>query len=134
MSSRVFQWHKLSIQDPSVCFPISRPLSGIVWFWAHIACLLNDDDVIEGLYMGGIYVYNVLQCPMEFIHGRQSLVHNFLSAGTIGYIGVSRGMLGVPFVDYSFFYRYPQFSPATVGFAVYGGIASLLALLQGKQL
>ncbi|KAL7574425.1 hypothetical protein ACA910_015800 [Epithemia clementina (nom. ined.)] len=87
-----------------------------------------------GFYMAIIYAYNILQCPMEFVHGRQSLLHNIISAGTLGYIGVNQGRVGVPFVDYSFYYRYPQFSPATMGFVVYGGIAGLLAAIQGKRL
>ena len=91
-------------------------------------------DEILALYVGGVYAYNILQCPMEAIHGRQSLLHNFLSAGTIGYLGVNRGFLGVPFVDYTFYYRNPQLSPGVVGFVVYGGLAGVFAMLQGKRI
>jgi hypothetical protein len=42
-------------------------------------------------YAGGMYLYNIMQCPMEEIHGRPSSLHNFISAGMIGYAGVVTG-------------------------------------------
>eukprot|EP00545_Synedropsis_sp_CCMP1620_P014454 CAMPEP_0119003568 /NCGR_PEP_ID=MMETSP1176-20130426/641_1 /TAXON_ID=265551 /ORGANISM="Synedropsis recta cf, Strain CCMP1620" /LENGTH=140 /DNA_ID=CAMNT_0006955181 /DNA_START=19 /DNA_END=441 /DNA_ORIENTATION=- len=87
-----------------------------------------------GRYMGGIYVYNVVQCPMEAIHGRQSLLHNVMAAGMLGYVGVSRGVLGVPFVDPTFTYRYPQVSAPMLAFMIYGGIAGALSAFGGKPL
>mmetsp|Transcript_23503 Transcript_23503/g.48798 ORF Transcript_23503/g.48798 Transcript_23503/m.48798 type:complete len:118 (-) Transcript_23503:1618-1971(-) len=84
------------------------------------------------LYVGGFYVYNAMQCPMEAIHGRQSLLHNILSAGTLGAVAVHRGVFGIPFVSPYFFYQNPQYPPAAVAFAVYGGIAGLLSGIQGK--
>lgn len=83
-------------------------------------------------YVGAIYVYNLLQCPMEAMQGRPSAWHNILSGGFLGFLGVSRGVLGVPFVDPTFFYRYPQISPPLAGFAVYGAMGGLLATLGGK--
>lgn len=84
--------------------------------------------------IGGIYLYWALQCPMEAIHGRQSALHNILSGATIGYLGVSMGRLGVPFVDATFFYRHPQISPPIAGAVVYGAIAGGLATLGGKPM
>ena len=84
--------------------------------------------------IGGLYVYNILQCPMEAVHGKASLLHNVAAGGLLGYIGVRHHFLGIPFVDGYFFMRYPQASPPLVGFAVYGGIAGLLASLSGKAL
>lgn len=84
--------------------------------------------------IGGLYLFWSLQCPMEAIHGRQSAWHNILSGATIGYLGVSSGRLGVPFVDYTFFYRNPRISPPLAGAAVYGGIAGCLAMLGNKPL
>mmetsp|Transcript_26028 Transcript_26028/g.29780 ORF Transcript_26028/g.29780 Transcript_26028/m.29780 type:complete len:134 (+) Transcript_26028:45-446(+) len=84
---------------------------------------------VVGRYMAGIYVYNVSTCPMEAIHGRQSLLHNFLSAGVIGFVGVSRGMLGLPFLQN----RYLS-NPPAVGFVVYGSIAAVFASLGRKRL
>jgi hypothetical protein len=84
--------------------------------------------------MAGIYVYNIVQCPMEAVHGRQSLLHNVMAAGMLGYVGVSKGVLGVPFIDSSFAYRYPRVSPPMLAFAVYGGIAGALSAFGGKPL
>ena len=84
--------------------------------------------------MGGLYVYNILQCPMEAIHGRQSSLHNVMAGGLIGYIGVQSGRLGIPFVDAYFFYRYPGLSPPMMAFAVYGGIGGALATMGGKNI
>ena len=71
---------------------------------------------------------------MEAIHGRQSLLHNFLSGGTLGYLGVALGHAGVPFVNSMTFYRYPFLSPPMVGGAVYGTMAGAMAAFSGKQL
>ena len=86
-----------------------------------------------GLYVGGLYVYNLIQCPMEALSGgRPSAWHNVIAGGTLGYIGVERRLLAVPFLDSYFFYRYPQISPPMAGAAVYGAMAGLLATLGGK--
>mmetsp|Transcript_33504 Transcript_33504/g.49062 ORF Transcript_33504/g.49062 Transcript_33504/m.49062 type:complete len:209 (+) Transcript_33504:123-749(+) len=59
---------------------------------------------VVGSYMAGIYAYNAVQCPMEAIHGKQSSIHNLIAGGSLGYIGIRAGRLGVPFVDpYAFF-------------------------------
>lgn len=77
---------------------------------------------------------HILQCPMEAVHGRQSAWHNVLSAGSIGALGVSRGLLGVPLVDRTFYMRFPQISPPMAGFLVYGAGAGVLAsVLGGKR-
>lgn len=100
-------------------------------------------DVVQGMRfspqrlcmnIGAIYVYNILQCPMEAIQNRQSSLHNGAAAGILGYIGVSRGVLGIPFVDpYSVYMRYPQVSPPMLGAAVYGGLGFLLASVLGGK-
>lgn len=82
--------------------------------------------------MGGIYLYNALQCPMVAIHGRESCMHNGISAGILGYIGVKHHKLGVPFVGSNFFYANPQFSPAITGAVVYGAIGATLGILANK--
>jgi hypothetical protein len=53
---------------------------------------------------------------MEIIHGRQSSLHNVAAGGLIGYIGVTRGNMGVPFVSPYFLYgtRYPGLIGAAV--------------------
>ena len=89
---------------------------------------------MSGRYVGFLYLYRALQCPMEAIHGRQSLLHNILSSATIGYVGVTRGWLGIPFVDQYIFYRYPSLRPGTVGFVVYGAIGGAFGALSGKKL
>lgn len=84
--------------------------------------------------MGFIYIYNALQCPMEAIHGRQSLLHNIGSGATLGYLGYRAGVFGIPFVDPLTFYRYPALKPSLVCAAVYGAGAGVLAALGGKPL
>mmetsp|Transcript_6600 Transcript_6600/g.16432 ORF Transcript_6600/g.16432 Transcript_6600/m.16432 type:complete len:100 (-) Transcript_6600:13-312(-) len=84
---------------------------------------------------GLLYIYHALQCPMEALHGRQSLLHNVVAGGTLGAFGVQAGRLGIPFLDSSFFWRYPSISPAMAAFAVYGGLAGVLGgVLGGKSL
>ena len=56
-----------------------------------------------------------------------------LSGAILGYIGVSAGALGVPFVHPIFFYQNPRFSPAVMGSAVYGGMGLAMAALGGKK-
>ena len=89
---------------------------------------------LVGLNVGSIYVYGALQCPMEALHERQSCLHNALSGAILGYEGVRRGMVGVPFVDAYFFMRYPKLQPALVGAAVYGLICGVLGAMGGKPL
>lgn len=88
---------------------------------------------LAAINVGGLYAYNVLQCPMEAIHGRPSALHNALAGAILGYVGVASRQLGIPFVDAYFFYRYPQLSPSVVGAAVYGGITFALASLLGGK-
>jgi hypothetical protein len=88
------------------------------------------------LNMGGLYLYNALICPMEAISGRPSAIHNALSAGTIGYIGVATRQLGIPFVSPHYYYSYSSVvSPPMMGAAAYGTMALLLVTtLGGKPL
>ena len=88
--------------------------------------------ILAATNIGGIFCYNIMQCPMEAVSGRQSAWHNVLAAATMGGLGVQSGRLGIPFVDHSFFYRYPAASPAMVGAAVYGAMGGLLASLGNK--
>lgn len=70
---------------------------------------------------------------MEAVHGRQSGWHNIASAAILGYIGVTWGVLGIPFVDGYFFFRYPQISPPLAGAAVYGSLSFVFtSVLSGK--
>lgn len=85
------------------------------------------------IYFGGLYVYNILQCPMEAVHGRTSGYHNILSGAICGYVGVKSGKIGVPFVDPYFFYRNPQISPPMAGAIVYGGLAGVMSSVLGNK-
>ena len=94
--------------------------------WSFFLLLLHKLQQ-SGTYFGGIYAYHALQCPMEAIHGRPSLWHNILSGGTIGFLGVASGRVGVPFVSAEMIqYRY-GISPPLVAFGVYGTISGLIA-------
>ena len=85
------------------------------------------------IYAGAVYVYNLLQCPMEAASGgRPSAWHNVASGAILGYIGVQKRVLGVPFLDSYFFYRNPQISPELAAAGIYGGIAGALAAFGGK--
>ena len=84
--------------------------------------------------MGFVYAYNAIQCPMEEIHGRRSAIHNGISGAMLGYIGVTTGRIGIPFVNPYTLYRYPFVTPGVVGVAVYGGLGLLLASFGGKPL
>jgi hypothetical protein len=86
-----------------------------------------------GLYAGGLYLYNIVQCPLEAMNGgRPSAWHNILAGGTLGYMGVRHRLLGIPLVDQYFFLRNPQLAPELVGAAVYAAMAGGFAVLGGK--
>jgi len=88
---------------------------------------------MAALNIGGIYAYNVLQCPMVAIHGRESAWHNTASGAILGYVGVQSRVLGIPFVDESFFWRNPQVPRPMVGALIYGGITTAFAMLSDKK-
>ena len=91
------------------------------------AAYMLDLFLYKGTYFGGIYCYHALQCPMEAVHGRPSLWHNIISGGTIGFLGVASGRVGVPFVSVEMIkYRY-GISPPVAAFGIYGTISGLLA-------
>lgn len=57
---------------------------------------------------------------------------NVVAGASFGYIGVSRGVLGVPFMNP---YQLMAFrNPALIGAAVYGVLAGGLATLGGKSI
>ena len=84
-----------------------------------------------GFYSGGLYAYHAMICPMEAIHGKRSSLHNVASGATMGYIGVTRGILGVPFVNPYDLHSGTR-NPGLIGAAVYGVIGGALATLGGK--
>jgi hypothetical protein len=88
---------------------------------------------ITGTYMAGLYIYNIVQCPMEAFHGRQSLLHNFAAAGMLGYVGVAQGRMGIPFINPYTLIGSPL-KPEIVAFGVYGGMAAAFAALGGKRI
>jgi hypothetical protein len=76
-----------------------------------------------------------VQCPLEAIHGRKSLVHNAISAGGLGYMGVASGVAGVPFVPSHLLYRNAmRLRPAAIGGLVYGALGGFMGALSGKPL
>lgn len=68
-----------------------------------------------------------LFCCLYFI-----LNSNVASAGMLGYIGIAKGILGVPFINPYQLYTFRN--PAIIGSAVYGAIGGAMALLEGKTL
>lgn len=86
-----------------------------------------------------LYSYSALQCPMEALHGRQSSLHNAVAGGTIGYFGVERRVMSVPFeaaLDENIFRKLPQrVSTPVRGAIVYGcGAWFLAGVLSGKPI
>lgn len=57
---------------------------------------------------------------------------NVVAGGIMGYVGVSTGRLGVPFVNP--YYLYNIRNPAIIGGAVYGALGGALAMLGGKSI
>ena len=111
-------------------------------FWGGV---FTGIDVLQGLpkerapkifarNFAFIYSYHALTCSMEVISQRRSLLNNAAAAGIIGYVGVMKEMIGIPFVDASFFMKYPRMTPPIMGALVYGGIGGVLGALQGKPL
>jgi hypothetical protein len=88
---------------------------------------------LAGMNIGGLYLYNILQCPMEGIHGRESSLHNAASGAILGYIGVASRQLGIPFLDPYTLMRYPQISPPLAGAAVYGAMTFVFAAALGGK-
>lgn len=88
---------------------------------------------LVAMNVGGLYAYNVMQCPMEAIHGRESALHNAAAGGILGFMGVRAGVVGIPFTDAYFFLRHPQISPPLAGAAVYGAIGFILANVLGNK-
>lgn len=49
-----------------------------------------------------------------------------------GYIGITKGMLGVPFMNPYQLYTFRN--PAIIGSAIYGAIGGAMALVEGKSI
>ena len=73
-------------------------------------------------------------CSLEAVSGKKSSIHNGIAGATIGYIGVHKGLMGIPFVDSYFFYRYPRISPPIMGATVYGSTCLIIASFFGKKM
>ena len=86
-----------------------------------------------GIYnVAFIYAYFVMQCPLEAIHGRQSLLHNMIAGGALGYAGAQTGRLGLFGLETALLVNR---IPLPVGGAlIYGTMAGLLGALGGKRI
>ena len=84
------------------------------------------------LNVGFVYSYVVLQCPLEALQGRQSLMHNVFAGGTLGYLGVNAGRLGMFGMEHHF---YINRIPLPIGGAIlYGAMGGILGAIGGKSL
>ena len=70
---------------------------------------------------------------MELVSGRQSLWHNGISGGLLGYAGVSGGHLGIPPAIGQLMYRYPRVSLPALGSMFYGGMGLVFGVFSGKR-
>ena len=129
----------MSVNDPLTC--LLKPIPPVA-FWSGV---FTGISIYQGLpkqqafqafsrNFGFLFVYHALQCPLEAIHQKRSYVHNCIAGGTLGYLGVMKRAVGVPFVDAGFFVKYPRLSPPVAGALIYGGMAGALGALGGKSL
>jgi len=100
----------------------------------HVAQGMPVSARVLALNCGFLYAYSVLQCPLEALHGRQSLLHNGFAGAVLGWGGASLGMVGVPF-----YHMLPpallKMPMAATGAIVYGSIGALLGgVLEKKPL
>ena len=88
--------------------------------------------MVFGMNCAFVYSYFVVQCPMEALHGKQSLLHNGIAGSAMGYLGVQSGKLGMFNLEYTFMMNR---IPLPIGGAmVYGALAAALGALGGKRL
>jgi len=59
-------------------------------------------------------------------------MHNAIAGATVGFLGVSRGVIGVPFINP--WQLHSMRSPALIGAAVYGAMGGALAAIGGKPI
>ena len=77
-----------------------------------------------------VYSYFVLQCPLEALHGRRSLLHNMFAGGTLGYVGAYRlGMFGL---ESTFLIN--RIPLPVGGMLVYGAMGGIMGAIGGKTL
>ena len=108
-------------------------LMGAAFTALHVVQGARLSPQLAATNIGFIYAYGALQCPMEALTRRRSWTHNLVAGGTLGYVAVERGMVGIPFnLDYFFLVRRV---PLPVGAAmVYGSLGAALAMVAGKPL
>jgi hypothetical protein len=148
MRCREFLSHKLSLRVQLVramirCIsrqmngpfhPIANCVCGSFYPIANCVFVFIFLEIILGRHVAGACVCDIVQRPMEAVHGRQSLLLDAMAAGMLGCVRVSRGVLGVPFIDPSFACRCPQALPPMLAFVVHGGIAGASSAFGGKSL
>jgi hypothetical protein len=86
-----------------------------------------------GTSIGVVYVYYIIQCPMEAIHNKASFLHNGIAAFTISFIGLAQQKLGVPFVPTYSLYHVPFLARNILGASIYSGIAMGIAAVYGRK-
>ena len=86
-----------------------------------------------GTSIGVVYVYYIIQCPMEAIHNKESFVHNGIAAFSISFIGLAQQKLGVPFVPTYSLYHVPFLARNLLGASIYSGIAMGIAAVYGRK-
>ncbi len=86
-----------------------------------------------GTSISVVYVYYIIQCPMEAIQNKESFVHNGIAAFSISYIGLAQQQLGVPFVPSYSLYHVPFLARNLLGASIYSGIAMGIAAVYGHK-
>mmetsp|Transcript_1957 Transcript_1957/g.2769 ORF Transcript_1957/g.2769 Transcript_1957/m.2769 type:complete len:139 (-) Transcript_1957:71-487(-) len=88
-----------------------------------------------GVYSGFLISYNSLKCGLEGLHGRRIALHDGIAGAVVGYIGVERRMIGIPFAENLVYFFHRGVRPSVVGAGVYGLMGIVLGgALAGKPL
>jgi hypothetical protein len=86
-----------------------------------------------GSSVGVIYLYYIIQCPMEAIQNKESYVHNGIAAFTLSYIGLIQQRIGIPFVSPYSIYELPLLARNLLGASIYSCMAMSFSALYGRK-
>ena len=86
-----------------------------------------------GSSVGIIYVYYVIQCPMEGVQNKESYIHNGIAAFTLSYIGLAQQRIGVPFISPYSIYQFPLLARNLLGASIYSCMAMTFAAVYGRK-
>jgi hypothetical protein len=86
-----------------------------------------------GSSIGVVYVYYIIQCPMEGIQNKESYIHNGIAAFTLSYIGLAQQRIGIPIISPYIIYELPLLARNIMGASIYSCLAMTLAAFYGQK-